>query len=149
MKLKPLIKLKMTKEIQKDTDENIPMDLINDKSIENEFESSDEKYLLSKDNNISLKAYETTREFTKRVILVLREHEKLISFPKILIAGKESFDIYWKTEKFKILINIHENRNGLIHIYGKDFTRSNNPIDTKVNFDLSIVYIINWLLMIL
>ncbi len=146
----------MTKEIHKDG--NPPFeDLIKNsldaksKSISNEIEkyfiSLDNKYLRNKE--ISIKAFMATKEFTRRIILLLKEHDKTIRLPKILIAGANSFDIYWKTEEFKVLINIHENRNEIIHIFGRDFTRPNNPIDTKVNHELSIIYLINWLELIL
>ena len=142
----------MTKELQKDN--SAPSETsINSMDINNlfttEFDNLDKKYLFDKDNNISIKAYKAAKEFTKKVILELKEHKKSITFPKILIAGNDSFDIYWKTEKFKVLINIHEDRNGIIHIYGKDFTHSNNPVDTKVNFDLSILYLINWVMTVI
>ena len=133
----------MPKEIQKNDD--ISLDKRNNHIIEDHFRALDKKYLQKRENNISEKAYKSARDFTERVLTELKEQGKNVMFPKIVMAGKESFDVYWKSKKFKVLINIHKTRNGIVHMFGKDFPKPNNPIDTKVNFELSIDFLINWL----
>lgn len=136
----------MTKQLQNNND--ISLEMSTNSMIDNEFKNLDKKYALEENTTFSIEAYESAKQLTKTILLDLKEYQKELPFPKIMLAGEKSFDVYWKTEKFKILINIQEDSE-LLHVFGRDLTKHNNPIDTKVNYELSILFITKWLKTIL
>ena len=68
-----------------------------------------------------------------------------ISIPLIQPVSDGSIDINWETDKFELLINIPEEQNELINLYGEKLGYPQEELEVRSNYDLIANVIIAWL----
>ena len=68
-----------------------------------------------------------------------------IPIPLIQPVPDGSIDINWETDKFELLINIPEEQNELVNLYGEKLGYPQEELEVRSNYDLIANVIIAWL----
>ncbi len=86
-----------------------------------------------------------TTNLLKKILFKLWEKEYNVPIPLVLPNTDNSFDVYWKTDKFELLLNIPPHLKELIHLFGEKIGFPEYEIDVRINQELVQGVVVEWL----